>query len=92
MITKDGCIEEMKTLDDMKKVWYSTLIYESLKANLPVSLFIAEHGELGVKIDDIEFPFFAWEIFEEQTELDDEIEKAEIVNRKIIDTKLNLNP
>ncbi len=56
-------------------------------AELPVSLFVAEQWEIGVKIDDIEFPYFAWESFEEQTEIDEEIEKADLIIRKIIDSK-----
>lgn len=72
----------------MNNIWYSTLIYESLKVGLSVSLFISDDGCLGVKIDDIYFPYFAWESFEEQTETQEEFDKAMVVNRKIIDTKL----
>lgn len=80
-------------MNDKKKYYYSTLIYESLKAGLPVNLFIIPDGEmkgfLGVRIDDIDLPYFPWETFEEQTDSNEEIKKAEIINRKIIDATLN---
>lgn len=69
-------------------VWYSALIYTSLKAGLPITLFIAKDGELGVKIDNVEFPYFTWESFEDPIESKEEIDKAEIILRKIIDLKI----
>ncbi len=64
-------------------MWYSSLIHDSLKAGLPVSLYISKDGYLGVKIDDVEFPYFAWECFEQQAENQEEIDKANDVKMKI---------
>ena len=79
------------------KLWYDSLIYDALKAGLPVILFKAEDGYLGVKIGDIKLPYFDWECFEQEVgdfihpcpERDEEISRARSVIGLIVDVKLN---
>ena len=79
----------MKFKSEEELIWYSSLIYDSLKAGLQVGLYIVPDGDmegcLGVKIDDVEFPYFAWESFEEQVESEEERKKAELVMNKIVE-------
>ena len=81
-------------------MWYNSLIHDALKVGIPVHLFIGEQGELGVKIGDIELPYFAWESFEEQPgdyyaqkcpEQDEEIHRVQQVIGLITDVKLSQN-
>ena len=74
-------------IDEEINIWYSSLINDSLQSGLPVSLFIATNGNLGVKIDDVEFPYFAWESFEEIVGGEEANEKARKVIGKIIDAR-----
>ena len=75
---------------EKNNIWYSSLIIESLQSGLSVSLFIAEDGGLGVKIDDIELPYFAWESFEDTVDGEEALEKVRLVQSKIIDKKIAL--
>jgi len=82
---------------EQPKMYYDSMIHDALKAGLYVSLFIGEQGELGVKIGDIELPYFAWETFEEQPgdclqqcpERDEEIRRAHQVISLIADAIIN---
>lgn len=52
--------------NDATPKYYDSIIHDALSIGLPVSLFIADDGYLGVRIGDVDFPYFPWETFEDQ--------------------------
>jgi len=69
-------------IDEEHNLWYSSLISDALECKLKVSLFITNEGTLGVKIDDVEFPYFAWESFEDIIDGDEALKKARMIIKK----------